>query len=298
MSEVTRAWNPTRPDLVMHDSDRELIKEFRRHLLARGLAIGTVRARVDDISNLAHNYGRLEAVKLENFEEFLARRRRSHRPESRKSIRSSWKVFYSWMVRTHRMEMLAPVQVPQVVGRIVSDAKVMEALQLSTLPEKAMILLGRAAGLRLSEIATLHSDMREGDMLLITGKGEKQRMVPINSELLDVLERLELIQGEGYYFPGRWGGSVHPQSLNKIITRRLGANPHSLRHAAATAAYRGTGDLQAVQQLLGHASLATTQRYLHIDPNQIRAAAAATSLGLGSSSSSAIERVPFSGGRP
>ena len=91
-------------------------------------------------------------------------------------------------------------------------------------------------------------------------------------------------------FPGRFGGHMHPQSLNKVITRVTGCNPHSLRHAAATAAYEGTHDLRAVQEFLGHSSLETTQRYLHVRADQIRAAASATSLGLGAAPTTAIER--------
>lgn len=63
-----------------------------------------------------------------------------------------------------------------------------------------------------------------------------------------------------------------------MITRHLGVNPHSLRHAGATAAYRATRDLRAVQMLLGHSSLATTQRYLHPSLDDVRRAAAATAI--------------------
>lgn len=101
-------------------------------------------------------------------------------------------------------------------------------------------------------------------------------MVPANDDLLDALFKLERTHGDGYYFPGRYGGHMHPQSVNKIITRKTGWNPHSLRHAGATAAYLATGDLRAVQMLLGHSSIATTQRYLNIGIDSVRRVAAAT----------------------
>lgn len=290
------AWSPERPDLDLTNATRELLKEFRYHLLARGLAPGTIRHRIDAIANLAAEYGDLTQVTLEQLEATLGRKRRTLGPEARKAIRAGYRVFYAWMYRTERMDhdpskLMEPVHVPNRTGRIVTDAQVVAALELATLPEKAMILLGRLAGLRLNEITTLHTDNREGDILRIAGKGGKVRMVPINDELGEVLDRLEAMQGEGYYFPGRYGGHMHAQSVNKIITRRLGSNPHSLRHAAATAAFRGTGDIRSVQEMLGHASLATTQRYLHIDPDAIRAAAAATSLGRPNGiGASAVER--------
>ena len=87
--------------------------------------------------------------------------------------------------------------------------------------------------------------------------------------------------------------AIHPQALNKIITRATGCNPHSLRHAGATAAYEGTHDLRAVQEMLGHVSLVTTQRYVHVRADQIRAAAAATSLGTRRGPTTAVERSAF-----
>ncbi len=211
-------------------------------------------------------------------------------------MRSSWMVFYSWAERSGHIDRspaadLAPVRLPRTVARIANDAEVLQGLATASLPEKAMVLLGRLAGLRLSEISALHMHDREGAVLRILGKGEHTRMVPVNDELLDVLERLEkLLGGDGYYFPGRFGGHAHAQSVCKQIKRVIGTNPHSLRHAAATAAYEGTHDLRAVQEFLGHASLATTERYLHVKVDAIRAAANSTSLGLARQNTSAIER--------
>lgn len=297
----TSTWHPERPDLNPTDATRELLREFRRHLLARGLAQGTIRHRIDAVANLAAGYGDLRKITLEDVEDALAKRRRTHSAEARKAIRSGYKVFFNWMVRTGRLdedptEWLEPIHIPQKMGRIVADEQVIAALELATLPEKAMILLARLAGLRLNELTNLHTRNRQGDVIFIVGKGGKQRIVPVNAELAEVLDRLEAMQGDGYYFPGRWGGAMHTQSVNKIITRRLGSNPHSLRHAAATSAYRGTGDLRSVQEMLGHASLATTQRYLHTDPEAIRAAADATSLGNPNGiKASAVERAGMSG---
>jgi len=291
-----KTWSPERTDLDLTDGTRALLVEFRRHLKSRGLAVGSIRMYVDHVASLSAACGDLREITLEDLEERLARKHRTTAPETRKSMRSAWRQFYKWMVRVGYLdedptELLDPVRVPQRAGRIVSDEKVIAALELATLPEKAMILLGRYAALRLNEITTLSTYDREGDVLSILGKGGKRRLVPINDELLEVLIRLEHIQGEGYYFPGRWGGHMHRESVYKIIVTRLGSNPHSLRHAAATAAYKGTGDLRAVQELLGHASLATTQRYLHVDPATIRAAAAATTIhSYNARKPSAIER--------
>lgn len=148
----------------------------------------------------------------------------------------------------------------------------------ATSRDRALVMLGRYACLRLNEITTLHMRNRDGDRLIIRGKGDKERIVYANEPLLFALRRLEQDEPSGYYFPGETDGHLHPQSVHKIIKRITGWNPHALRHAGATAAYRATGDLRAVQDMLGHASLATTQRYLHLDDEARRRVAAATAI--------------------
>jgi integrase/recombinase XerC len=189
---------------------------------------------------------------------------------------------------------LRPVRLTHRVARIAPDEAIVTSLDTVSLRDKAMILLGRLAALRLAEITQLHTDDREADVLRIHGKGDRTRMVPINAELLDVLVRLEHLQGaHGYYFRGsgaREGSHMHKITVSKIISAATGWNPHSLRYAAATAAYEGTHDLRAVQEMLGHTNLMTTQRYVHVRADHIRAAVDATSLGLAGGVTTAIER--------
>jgi integrase len=148
---------------------------------------------------------------------------------------------------------------------VAPDDDLEAALTVATPSQRAMVLLARYGCLRLTELTTLHTRAREGERLRVIGKGDKERIVFANEPLLFALHALERAQGPGYYFPGLNGPHMHPMSVNKIITRVTGWNPHSLRHAGATAAYNATGDLRGVQEMLGHASLATTQRYLHLD---------------------------------
>jgi integrase/recombinase XerC len=262
-----------------------IIMRYRRHLRARGLSDGTVTQRLTHIEALQSAHPDVLHVTTEQLELLLSRRRHTHAPESRRSMRSSWQVFFAWAVRSELVVEnpaadLSPIRMPRSVARIADDKKVIAALRTGNLSEQAMIMLGRFAALRLNEIATLHSSHREGDVLRILGKGDNTRMVPISEELLEVLVRLEKLNGGGgYYFPGRFGGHMHPQALNKIITRVSGCNPHSLRHAAATRAYEVTHDLRAIQELLGHASLATTERYIHVRVDQVRTATNAASSG-------------------
>lgn len=252
-------------------------QQFQFHLLSADHSPSTARAYVGHLNRLQRVYPDLFAVTTADLEEYLGRRRTTHSAESRKSMRTAFSVFYQWALREHLVTenpaaALERIPIPRIMPRLASDDQVQLALIAANDQQRAMILLGRLACLRLTEITTLHMRHREGDVLRVTGKGEKQRLVPINDDLMPALLTLERQQGHGYYFPGRFGGAMHPQSVNKIITRVTGTNPHSLRHAGATAAYRSTRNLRAVQELLGHASLATTERYLHTDLDDIRKA--------------------------
>lgn len=258
-----------------------MMTRYRTHLLAANKAAGTVRQRIGHIEHLRARHRDLTRVSLEDLEAYLAHRRTTHSAEARKSMRSSFRSFFGWAQRrgyipTDPSAELAPIPIPSAVPRVAADTDLQLALVTATLEHQAMIMLARFGCLRLTEFTTLRTDHRHGDLLRVTGKGAKTRYVPANEQLLSVLLELEREHGPGYYFPGRFGGHMHPTAVGKIVTRVTGWNPHSLRHAGATAAYRATNDLRAVQELLGHASLATTQRYLHVGMDAVRAAANGT----------------------
>jgi hypothetical protein len=183
------------------------------------------------------------------------------------------------LVDTDPVYGLRAVPVPATVPRIAPDDSVQMACLRAPLEHQAMILLGRLACLRLAEITSLHTEHREGDLLRVTGNGEKQRMVPIHEQLMVVRLKLEREQGPGFYLPGRTTGHLHSATVASKIRRWTGYNPHSLRHAGATVAYESSRDLRAVQMMLGHSSLLTMQRYLHVGMDAVRMAAAGTMLG-------------------
>lgn len=256
--------------------------EYTNSMIAAGLAIGTIKIRIQHLDHIRRIHPDLLTVRTTDLEAFMASKQKLS-AETRKNYRASIQKFYRWATKRGYLERdpsadLETIRIPRLIPRLAPDDDIMLALIGAPDHEQAMILLGRLACLRLTELTTLHTQHRENDLLRVTGKGNKQRMVPINDNLMPILLRLERINGGGYYFPGRFAGHMHPQAVNKIITRRTGWNPHSLRHAGATAAYRATHDLRAVQELLGHASLATTQRYLHVGLDEVRAAARGTSM--------------------
>lgn len=131
-----------------------------------------------------------------------------------------------------------------------------------------MLSLAAAQGLRRAEIATAHPMNRDGDLLRVTGKGSEERVVPLDVLTLSLLEQFEAMQGrQEFYFRGRSGGHLHPATVYKWLKRYLGDDwsTHNLRHRAASLGLRVTGDLRGVQELLGHASLATHLRDIDRD---------------------------------
>ncbi|MFE6733435.1 tyrosine-type recombinase/integrase [Microbacterium sp. NPDC057650] len=257
----------------------EVLTRYETWLSASYRADGTVRLRMLHARRLARRV-QLTTATEEHLEQAMIATR-DLEAATRRSILTSWRLLYRWMTAKRLIDrdptlLLDPVPERVRMPRVAPDADVQRALLNATPRDRALVMLGRYACLRLSEIATLRMQDRRGDMLIIRGKGDRERIVYINDPLRVALDELEQQLPRGPYFPGATNGHLHPQSVNKIIHRLTGWNPHALRHAGATAAYRKTGDLRAVQDMLGHSSLATTQRYLHLDDDSRRRVAAAT----------------------
>jgi integrase/recombinase XerC len=149
-----------------------------------------------------------------------------------------------------------------------------------TLRDRAMLELFYSSGLRLAELVGLDlGDVDVADRTVrVLGKGSKARVVPVGKHALAALHdwlavRAELARrGERALFVGRRGDRVNPRTVQKRVNewaRRQGAptgvHPHMLRHSFATHVLESSGNLRAVQEMLGHASLSTTQIYTHLD---------------------------------
>lgn len=144
----------------------------------------------------------------------------------------------------------------------------------------SMFELMYSSGLRLSELAglNLHSVDRRGGEVRVLGKGSKERILPVGRKALEALARwLEVRQaiapeGEPALYVSRRGDRLSPRSIQSRLSRwglTKGADqrlhPHLLRHSFASHMLESSGDLRAVQELLGHADIATTQVYTHLD---------------------------------
>jgi integrase/recombinase XerD len=142
------------------------------------------------------------------------------------------------------------------------------------LRDYALILFLYATGSRISECLVVKEGDIEGEWLRIRyGKGEKERYVPIANE---ALKALQAYQDASPYQnrPNLWlnyrGEALSRISAFKITQKYLGVSPHALRHSYATALILGGADLRVVQELLGHASLLTTQIYTHVQKQNLQ----------------------------
>ncbi len=154
--------------------------------------------------------------------------------------------------------------------------------------DRALFALLYGCGLRIGEALALNTrDVAETDRIVVTGKGNKQRIVPmigvVRREIKDYLRHCPYALGaDDPLFVGARGKRLNPglaQKQMRMVRAILGlpdtATPHALRHSFATHLLSGGGDLRTIQELLGHASLSTTQRYTEVDSERLRAVHAA-----------------------
>ena len=151
--------------------------------------------------------------------------------------------------------------------------------------DAAVMALLYGSGLRISEALGLKRrdvpSPGEGDVLIVTGKGNKTRMVPVLQNVLALIQEYVAmcpytLPAEGPIFVGARGGPLSPRIIQLTMERLRGslglpdsATPHALRHSFATHLLTRGGDLRAIQELLGHASLSTTQIYTGIDTERL-----------------------------
>ena len=182
-------------------------------------------------------------------------------------------------LRGPKLPFLAPKPVAEAEAlRLVDDAELDGAEPWIAARNGAVLALLYGAGLRISEALNLpRRAVPLRDSLIVTGKGNKQRQVPILAEIagsVDAYVRLcPYTTGlDGPLFYGARGKQLSPRIIQGLVARLRGGlglpesvTPHALRHSFATHLLAAGGDLRAIQDLLGHASLSTTQKYTAVD---------------------------------
>jgi site-specific recombinase XerD len=190
------------------------------------------------------------------------------------SARSALMVFFEWMqlegLRLDSpMRGMKPVKVKTGVPHPCPEQALQDALEQASDRTRLAVMLAAYAGLRRAEVASLHSENIGDAELRVTGKGERTRHIPIHT-LLEPL--VAPYRGKDLYlFPSPGGGHLTPTQVGRIVSKVLpvGFSTHSLRHRFATQVHTQSRNLRAVQTLLGHASVATTQIYTNVSSEEL-----------------------------
>ena len=203
---------------------------------------------------------------------------------------SAWRGFYRYLARDHGYthNPCVGLRAPKSKQALPQALSPDEAGRLMEIPDgdalatrdKAILELFYSSGLRLSELTSLApADINFSDATVrVTGKGARTRVVPVGSHALNAVrkwlkERASLIKAGGdALFVSRNGTRLTPRAIQYRLKQwalKLGlasnVHPHVLRHSLASHVLQSSGDLRAVQEMLGHASISTTQVYTHLD---------------------------------
>ena len=215
---------------------------------------------------------------------------RGQSPRTLARVLSCWRGFYDWLAREHLVKAnpCAGVKAPRAAKRLPEALSPDDAVRLVSLEDssdlglrdRALFELAYSCGLRVSELTGL--DVGAVDAASaearVTGKGSKTRIVPVGAPALAALAawlpvRARMAKpGEKALFVGAAGRRLAPREIQRRIKRWAAAaglpvdvHPHMLRHSFASHLLQSSGDLRAVQEMLGHASIASTQVYTHLD---------------------------------
>ena len=272
----------------------ESIAGFLEHLgVERQASAHTLDAYRRDLGVLAawaHAQSQdLVTLHAEQLRAFVAsEHRRGLSPKSLQRRLSACRSFYRWLLRHGRIAAnpAAALRAPKAPRKLPQVLDADEAARLVEVPtdvplglrDRALLELFYSSGLRLSELCALRwrdLDLADG-LVTVLGKGRKQRSVPVGSHARAALTAwraggLPPPASDAPVFPGR-NGPITPRAVQlrmRQLAQRQGlfkrVHPHLLRHSFASHVLESSGDLRGVQELLGHADIATTQIYTHLD---------------------------------
>jgi integrase/recombinase XerC len=290
-------------------SQRDLIAAFLEHLrLERHLSPNTLAAYRTDLLQLATFLARsqrsLESADHATLRRFLAQQHALGYARASIARRvGAIHTFYRWAADAGRIDHDPSLLLgrPKVANRLPTVLRVGEATALMEAPapadaddpvavavrlrDEAILELLYGSGLRVSEVTTLTTEGLdlEGGRVHVVGKGTKERRVPLSEDAVDAL-RTWLAEGRPVLatqptealFVNRKRKPMSPRDVRAMVDgyagdllpgRRVG--PHTLRHSFATHLLEGGADIRAVQELLGHSSVATTQRYTHVSRTRL-----------------------------
>lgn len=286
------------------DKDGQIITKYKQYLkLEKSLSKNTIMAYISDLEKLT-SYLETEGIDimdvnldiLENFSASL--RDIGIHPRSQARILSGIRSFYHFLtiddyIRQDPTELLESPQIgkhiPDILNLKEIDALI-GAVDRSTKEGQrncAILETLYSCGLRVSELCNLKiSDLylNEG-FIKVDGKGSKQRLVPISDKAINEIKNYFIYRNEGliksgyedYVFISRFGKNISRimvfhiiKELAEAIELQKNISPHTFRHSFATHLLEGGANLRAIQSMLGHECIGTTEIYTHIDKNKLR----------------------------
>lgn len=285
-------------------NSKDIVSRYRRYLkLEKGYSVNTLDAYMRDLDKLvrylAAEQVHVTEVKLEQLEHFAASiSDLGIGPRSLARILSGVRQFYRFLVLDGYMEddpteLLESPKQPNHLPEVLSTAEVdllEQAIDLSKWEghrNRAIIEVLFSCGLRVSELINLKlSNLYVDEQFIrVMGKGSKERLVPISPRALEELNywfsmrnEMSIKPGEeDYVFLNRRGHHLTRTMILIMIKRyaveagiKKTISPHTLRHSFATSLLEGGADLRAIQAMLGHESIGTTEIYTHIDTSTLR----------------------------
>lgn len=274
---------------------------------SRALSENTIRAYLGDLQSLISHLENLGLTSIENLDlahlrSWLAAQNGARTSLSRRA--TSIKVFTKWAAKAKIISSdvgvnLATPKAHRILPNVLDAASANLALKsletraaeesdAESIRDLAIVEILYASGARVSELCGL--DLTDVDYerqtIRVFGKGAKERVIPIGNPAISALNnwlqiRNEFLKSnsENAIFLGKKGNRINQRQVRTIVYKTLEAlegfermGPHALRHSAATHLLEGGADLRTVQEILGHASLATTQIYTHVSAERLHRA--------------------------
>ena len=296
----------------MSDSFEKLLATFQRHLeIERNLSVHTIRAYMGDLTSLLEHLETLGItsiadLQLVHLRSWLANQQvkgASRTTISRRAV--SVRLFTKWALKNKYISTdvgtsLATPKghrtLPEVLGiddaKLAMDSMATRAAEDETpmsLRDVAMVEILYASGARVAELCGLNlADIDYNRQTIqVLGKGNKERVIPLGNPAMRALKkwlddgRAQMMneKSEKAVFLGARGKRIDQRAVRSVVYEALSAieglermGPHALRHSAATHLLEGGADLRTVQEILGHASLATTQIYTHVSTERLQKA--------------------------
>ncbi len=269
-----------------------VVDAYLESLRARHYSPNTLTAYAEDLRHLGGVIGAVEPASLSGHDirrALASLHAKGFAPKSLARMLSAWRSLFRHMAREGRLEAnpctgIRPPKAQKRLPHTLSPDEMaclldVEADDAWGARDRAMFELMYSSGLRLSELVGLgpHDIDRDTGEVRVTGKGRKERIVPVGDKALQALgawlaARPGLGGDEQALFIGARGARISPRvvqdrlrklALRQGVSQRV--HPHALRHSFASHVLQSSGDLRAVQEMLGHASLSTTQVYTHLD---------------------------------